>query len=114
MLRWLQQWLPARFQSEAGIEMHKKERLAALRSMLLSMEHEVGLDVLSEGQRDVYYAACLSSDSRNLVQSDDLRSHPMLNRIPRSTFFRLLKELVSCGYLAPAGSPRSGQYVIKR
>lgn len=94
--------------------MHKKERLAALRSMLLSMEHEVGLDVLSEGQRDVYYAACLSADSRYLVQSDDLRSHPMLNRIPRSTFFRLLKELVSCGYLAPAGSPRSGQYVIKR
>jgi hypothetical protein len=94
--------------------MHKKERLAALRSMLISMESEVGLDVLSEGQRDLYYAACLSADEQYLVQSDDLRAHPMLQRMPRSTFFRLLRELISFGYLAPAGSPRSGKYLIKR
>ncbi len=92
--------------------MQKKERLAALRSMLLSMEHEAGLDGLSEGQRDLYYAACLSADNLCLVQSDELRKHPMLSRMPRSTFFRLLKELVSSGYLAPAGSQRSGQYAI--
>ena len=92
--------------------MQKKERLAALRGMLISMETEVGLDVLSEGQRDLYYAACLSADAQYLVQSDDLRKHPMLSRMPRSTFFRLLKELVSHGYLAPAGSARSGLYAI--
>lgn len=94
------------------MKVQKKERLAALRSMLLSMEREVGLDELSEGQRDVYYAACLAASGEQLVYSEDIRQHPMLARIPRSTFFRFLKELVAIGYLAPSGSPRSGQYTI--
>ncbi len=49
------------------MKVQKKERLAALRSMLLSMEREVGLDELSEGQRDVYYAACLAASGEQLV-----------------------------------------------
>jgi hypothetical protein len=38
------------------------DKLAALRNMLWQMEIEVGLDQLSQPQKDVYYAACLVSD----------------------------------------------------
>lgn len=94
--------------------MYKVERLAALKSMLFTMECSVGLDRLTDGQRDVYYAAWLASNGQQTVQSDDMRNQPILSKIPRSTFFRLLKELVTTGYLIPAGTIRSGEYTIVR
>lgn len=92
--------------------MQKFGRLATLRIMLHQMEREVGLEDLSSSQRDVYYAACLLADDQSKVSSDTLRVHPMLDQVPRSTFFRVLKELVAVGYLRSAGSPRSGLYEV--
>ena len=46
------------------------DKLAILRNMLWQMEVEVGLEQLSQAQRDVYYAACLVADDDQLVHSD--------------------------------------------
>jgi hypothetical protein len=94
--------------------MNGNSRLAALRSMLHDMEREVGLQQLSSTQRDVYYAACLMRDDDSLVRSEEMRTHPILSELPRSSFFRILRELSEAGYLRQAGSPRSGLYQILR
>ena len=90
--------------------MSVRTRVATLRQMLFELEREVGLQQMSSSQRDIYYAACLLGDEDEVVNSDALREHPLLRDMPRSSFFRVLKELVSLGYLRSAGSPRSGLY----
>lgn len=92
--------------------MHDRKRLATLRHMLFEMERDVGLEELSSLQRDIYYAACLLRDDQEAVNSDHLREHPLLRDMPRSSFFRVLRELADKGYLRSAGTPRSGLYKL--
>lgn len=94
--------------------MLKNSKLAALRNMLFQMERDVGLEVLSPPQRDVYYAACLVAEGDAPVNSDQVRHHPMIETMPRSTFFRILRELTEIGYLQSTGSERSGLYQVVR
>ena len=89
------------------------DKLAALRNMLWQMEVEVGLDQLSQPQKDVYYAACLVSDPDQCVHSETVRRHPLLQPMSRPTFYRALKELVEKGFLTAASSGRDGRYRIK-
>lgn len=95
--------------------MTNRTRLATLRHMLFAMETETGLTMLSPAQRDIYYAACLLVyDADEIVNSDSLRDHPLLKDMPRSSFFRVLRELVGLGYLQATGSPRSGLYRVQK
>ena len=89
-------------------------KLALLRSMLWQMEVEVGLEQLSQPQKDVYYAACLVADYERQVYSDTVRHHPMLAPMTRPTFYRALKDLVDKGFLTAASQRRDGRYLIKR
>lgn len=89
-------------------------KLAALRNMLWQMEVEVGLEDLSQPQKDVYYAACLVADEDQLVHSETVKRHPMLALMARPTFYRALKDLVDKGFLVTAGSRKDGRYLIKR
>lgn len=78
------------------------------------MEVEVGLEDLSQPQKDVYYAACLVADKDQLVHSETVKRHPMLALMARPTFYRALKDLVDKGFLVTAGSRKDGRYLIKR
>lgn len=82
--------------------------------MLWQMEVEVGLEDLSQPQKDVYYAACLVADEDQLVHSETVKRHPMLALMARPTFYRALKDLVDKGFLVIAGSRKDGRYLIKR
>lgn len=90
------------------------EKLARLRDLLWQMEVEVGLEQLSQPQRDVYYAACLVADAENTLHSEEIRRHPMVAPMARPTFYRALKDLVCGGYLVAAGEGRTGRYRILR
>ena len=94
--------------------MPENSKLARLRDLLWQMEVEVGLEKLSQPQRDVYYAACLVADEHKVLHSDQARLHPMLIHMARPTFYRALKELVLEGYLAPDTSSKNGRYKIVR
>lgn len=94
------------------ITLHTK--LAALRNMLLQMEAEVGLEHLSQPQKDVYYAACLVATEDQVVHSDSVRRHPMLAPMARPTFYRSLKDLVDKGFLVSASQRKDGRYLITR
>ena len=92
----------------------KNSRIAALCSMLWQMEVEIGLEPLSQHQKDVYYAACLVADEDEVVQSDEVRRHPMLALMARPTFYRALKDLVERGFLSSASQRKDGKYKIQR
>lgn len=89
-------------------------KLARLRDLLWQMEVEVGLERLSQPQRDVYYAACLVADSEKILHSEQVRQHPMVAPMARPTFYRALKDLVLEGYLVAAHETKNGRYKIAR
>lgn len=94
--------------------MHSNDRLARLRDLLWQMEVEVGLEQLSQSQRDVYYAACLVADEEKTLHSEQVRQHPMVKPMARPTFYRALRDLVLEGYLEAVGEARSGRYRVAR
>lgn len=89
-------------------------KLARLRDLLWQMEVEVGLERLSQPQRDVYYAACLVADGEKTLHSEQVRQHPMVAPMARPTFYRALKDLVVEGYLVAATETKNGRYRIAR
>lgn len=89
-------------------------KLARLRDLLWQLEVEVGLEQLSQPQRDVYYAACLVADSDKVLHSEQVRHHPMVESMARPTFYRALKDLVQEGYLMAASESKNGRYKIAR
>lgn len=91
-----------------------EKKIAALRNMLWQMEVEVGLEKLSQPQKDVYYAACLAADENELVHSEAVKRQPLLAAMSRPTFYRALKELVEKGILVQANQSRDGRYMVKR
>ncbi len=94
--------------------MNKDSKLAGLRDLLWHMEVEVGLEKLSQPQRDVYYAACLVADEKKLLHSEQIRHHPIVQAMARPTFYRALKDLVLEGYLVAASESKNGRYKIVR
>jgi len=95
-------------------EMSSNGKLARLRDLLWQMEVEVGLERLSQPQRDVYYAACLVADADKLLHSEQVRHHPMVETMARTSFYRALKDLVQEGYLVAASDRKNGRYKIAR
>ena len=91
-----------------------EKKIAALRDMLWQMEVEVGLEKLSQPQKDVYYAACLAADENELVHSEAVKRQPLLATMSRPTFYRALKELVGKDILVQANQSRDGRYIVKR
>ena len=77
--------------------------LAALRALLYQMEYDLGLAELSESQRDVLYAAKLTYDRDNGLNSKKLRQHPLVANIPHATFFRALSALIGMGLIERIG-----------
>ncbi|MEI6800021.1 MAG: hypothetical protein WCO04_12520 [Pseudomonadota bacterium] len=97
-----------------GIGMFPSDKLASLRKLLFEMEQDLGLADLSGIQRDVYYAARLTAEGAEMVRGEAIRSHALLNRISRPTFYRALKDLELAGYLSHADTTRSGKYRLLR
>ena len=93
---------------------NKDSKLARLRDLLWQMEVEVGLEKLSQPQRDVYYVACLVADSEKLLHSEQIRHHPIVQAMARPTFYRALRDLVEQGYLVAASEIKNGRYKIVR
>ncbi len=94
--------------------MNKDCKLARLRDLLWHMEVEVGLEKLSQPQRDVYYAACLVADEEKRLHSEQVRHHPIVQAMARPTFYRALRDLVLEGYLVAASERKNGRYKIVR
>lgn len=86
--------------------------IAQLRRLLHSMEQSLGLVELSPTERDVFYAASELSERNEIVRSDKLQDHPLINEIAKPTYFRALKALIRLGYLHHAAGTKTGKYVV--
>lgn len=85
-----------------------------LRDMLFQMERDIGLDRLSPAERDVLLAAhALTSAPGEAVQSDQIRSHRLVQGIAQATYHRTLRSLLGMGLLERAGGSRAKHYVVR-
>ena len=84
------------------------QSVAALRALLVEMEHDVGVYDLSQHQKDILYAAQLLSQTASSISTKSLQEHSLTKELPRATFFRNLSTLVDLGYLSHCGTRHQG------
>lgn len=89
--------------------------VAQLRELLIGMEQELGLDDLSQNEKDVFYAAqSVLGGKRDVAKSDEIRNHILVRSMTQPTFHRSLKSLVAKGLLDHAPNTKAGSYILAR
>jgi hypothetical protein len=88
------------------------ESVARLRQLLFGMEQALGIDKLGAAHRNIVYAATLIAQKRDVISTEEIREHELLRDLPRSTFFKALKEVVSAGYLTHAEGAQRSSYIL--
>ncbi len=83
-----------------------------VRQLLRAMEVEVGLEVLSNKERDVLYAVRRLTEGRASARSEAIRAHPLVATMTHPTYHRALRSLVEKGYLDHAPETLAGAYII--
>ncbi|WP_330848799.1 hypothetical protein [Mangrovicoccus ximenensis] len=82
--------------------------------MLGQLERDVGLDRLSRIERDVLLAAhSLAPAPGSVVNSDQIRAHPMLAAVTQATYYRALRSLLSAGFLERAQGSKAKSYTVR-
>lgn len=94
--------------------MDKLDSLFQLRELLLKMERDVGLDVLSTPERDVFLVAySLAGKHGNIVESVQIRSHDLVKPMAQATYHRALRALLKLGFLERASGSKAKTYVVR-
>ncbi|MGR3364535.1 MAG: hypothetical protein ACU0CY_10175 [Maritimibacter harenae] len=94
--------------------MDKLRSIFELREMLRQLERDVGLDDLSRTERDVFLAAhSLSKKPGDIVSSDQIRSHTLLQPVAQATLYRAIRRLLGLGLLERAAETKSRSYVVR-
>lgn len=94
--------------------MGKLDSLFQLREMLLQMERDVGLHVLSTQERDVFLAAySVARKHGKVVESVHIRSHHFVEPMAQATYHRALRALLKTGLLERASGSKAKTYVVR-
>ncbi|NIZ14846.1 hypothetical protein [Phaeobacter sp. HF9A] len=95
--------------------MDRLRAIFELRDMLRQMERDIGLDDLSAAEKDVFQAAhTLTETPGQLVQSEQIRHHPLASHIAQATFHRALKTLLELGFLERPMGAKAKHYVVRQ
>ncbi|MBD3678284.1 MAG: hypothetical protein HUJ27_07765 [Rhodobacteraceae bacterium] len=93
--------------------MDKLQAILELRSMLQEMEQDLGLHDLSAAERDIFLAARgLTKNPGDVIRSDEIRSHKLIQSIAQATYHRSLRALVDKGLLRRAEGSKAKSYVL--
>ena len=96
-----------------GREMNKYQALCNLRSLLRTMERDLGLDDLSSTELDIFLAAqSLGGKCDDVITTTELRAHELVASFPPATYHRGLRALVERGYLNKAKGAKAKSYVL--
>lgn len=96
------------------MDSEKYKNLLHLRTILHSMERDLGLDGLSKVELDVLLVArSLTKKLGDVVTSHDIRHHTMIEPIAQATFHRALRSLVDRGFMRNADGTKSKAYVVQ-
>jgi len=94
--------------------MDKLSSIFELREMLRELERDVGLESLSRTERDVLLAAhSLSDQQGDIVSSEQLRSHTLLESVAQATLYRAIRTLLGLGLLERAAETKARSYVVR-
>lgn len=95
--------------------MNKYLVMCNLRTLMRSMELELGLEDLSAAELDVFLAAqSIGSDEDAVITTTELRSHDLVSVFPPATYHRALRALVERGYLKKAKGAKAKTYVLAK
>jgi len=98
--------------NEETANMTSLDKIAQLKQLLYGMEKDLGLNDLSMVQKNIVYAATILAKVKDQIETDELRSHELLEGTSRSSFFRALRELVHAGYLAHSDGVQRSAYTL--
>lgn len=90
--------------------------MAKMRTILWEMETGLGLDQLSQSERDVLYAFRLQTEEdeeETGITRDRVRRYPTVAEMPHATFHRAFSKLVSMGLLEQTSQGRASNYRLK-
>ncbi|MAC79169.1 MAG: hypothetical protein CML66_14015 [Rhodobacteraceae bacterium] len=94
--------------------MDKLRSIFELREMLRQLESDFGLEDLSRTERDVLLAAhSLTDDLGDVVSSEQLRSHALLQPVAQATLYRAIRSLLGLGLLERASDTKARSYVVR-
>lgn len=86
---------------------------AMLRTQLVALEADLGLDGIGEDEINIICALANSSPTAtDACAVNDLRVHPLCRRMSKPTFYRAMASLMSTGWVSRTGSVRSGIYAL--
>jgi len=92
------------------------ERYAQLRRVLRDMEDDIGLSDYTVTEKNIISALAhlqADRDSEEFVASKEIKAHKLCSDIPNPSFFRALKNLLSCGHLALPADRKKGLYRLE-
>ena len=93
--------------------MEKFKYILQLRTLLLSMEQELGLDDLSGPELDIFLVArSLTSRLGEVVTSKEIRDHDLVKSFAPATYHRALRNLVERGFLQRAAGSKAKSYIV--
>ncbi|MHC0052777.1 hypothetical protein [Actibacterium sp. D379-3] len=93
--------------------MDKMNAIFELRALLREMERDIGIDTLTQAEKDVFLAARnLTRKVGDVVASDDIRSHELVRSLAQATYHRTLRALLKRGLLCKADGSKAKCYVV--
>lgn len=89
------------------------DRLLYLRKVMHSMEADLGLQELSQIERDIVYAAHDAADDDGQFDASAVLTHDLTRDIPKTTYHRAFNGLLERGIFEPAVGFRTRRYVVR-
>ncbi|MCI5039415.1 MULTISPECIES: hypothetical protein [Donghicola] len=88
------------------------KQLAAMRELLYQLEQDMGLDDMSQNEKDILYAFHMLAESKAEcdVHSESIRSHNTVRAMKHATYHRTLKRLLDQGFIEHAPQRKTGLY----
>lgn len=89
------------------------DRLLYLRKVMHSMEADLGLQELTQTERDIVYAAHDAADANGCFDASTVLAHELMRDIPKTTYHRAFKTLLARKIVEPVAGFRTRRYVVR-
>ncbi|MEC9197839.1 MAG: MarR family transcriptional regulator [Pseudomonadota bacterium] len=89
------------------------KHLAAVRELLFNLEQDMGLDEMSQNEKDILYAfhtLARPEENEVTVHSEAIRTYETVRKMKHATYHRTLKRLLDRGFIQHAPERKAGLY----
>ena len=90
----------------------KLQSFLQLKKLLFLMEADLGIDDLEQNERDLLAAIVDIQKNDGSFDSDALKSHSLISKQSKATFFRTLRSLQDKGYVTKRSGFGRGAYKL--